>query len=102
MPGLEARLRSLQQKLAESPADGEAIRQVCQGLVDLCGAFAAKLAEIEESQEELHHYLETIDADLSRIEGQIFATESCEDEEDLPSLESAASCRAPAQSGRRR
>jgi len=84
MPSLPERISSLR-RLAPAGTDGNG--EFWEGFFDFCQEAVDKMADLEESQEDLSMYLETIDEDLSRLEGQLYgAEEEEEDEEPLLDL----------------
>jgi len=87
-PSLGERVSALRGSLQSASRGGE-WQELCRGLVDLCAEIAAKIDDLEETQEEIDLYLETIDEDLARLERSLYGTEDDESEEQQPALESS-------------
>lgn len=51
-------------------------------LLDLCQELAGGLADLADAQNDLSLYVETLDEDLSRLEGQIFGCPEEDDEDE--------------------
>ena len=83
MSSMNERLTALRGRLEDAGSVGEA----WGGLLDLCQELADHLSDLEEAQEDLGLYLETIDEDLSRLEGQLFGGDDDEEDEEAPLLD---------------
>lgn len=83
MQSIKERLTALRGRLGDAGPAGETLG----GLLDLCQELADHLSDLEEAQEDLGQYLEIIDEDLSRLEGQLFGCEDDEEDEEVPLLD---------------
>lgn len=77
-----ASLRSMLQS-----ADLDKDRAVWHALLDLCQEMATGLSDLQEAQDDLNVYVETIDEDLTRLEENLYGTGKEEDGDETPYLE---------------
>ncbi len=83
MPSINERLTALRGRLEDAGPAKDALG--C--LLDLCQELADHLSDLEEAQEDLALYLETIDEDLTRLEGQLFGGGEDEEDDEAPLLD---------------
>ena len=83
MPCINERLTALRGRLEDAGPAKDAFG----GLLNLCQDLADHLSDLEEAQEDLALYMETIDEDLTRLEGQLFGGEEDDEDEEAPLLD---------------
>ncbi len=82
---VDEKVASLGKVLQEAGLEKD--RTVWSAMLDLGRELARNLADLEEAHEDLNRYVETIDEDLTRLEGQIYGSDEETDEEETPLLE---------------
>jgi len=80
MTDLKARVAYLQGLSAGLDLDADSKeRKLLNGIIEVLDEFADSVVELEEEQEQLEDYLETIDEDLYHLEGEIYEDNDLDD-----------------------